>query len=216
MYKKIWGLRQLEKLGFPCPPYQIIDITEDRPQDIERYVLRKIRQVGIPCIKGDRVGVTIRVSMPGALDKLAKHAGLHVVEEKEVLRRVLQKYEQYKPDGKIIVQHTVDARCSGAVLKENGHITIEAIFGDAPPLLEGEVHSYEKWKYFPESDKWNKEETLDQAGKEVEVLSEKDIEILMSYVRLLIGDAYLEWSIAKNDKLYFYEYYEPKSNPCLK
>lgn len=211
LYKKILGLRKLEQMGFPCPPYQVIDITEDRPADVEKYVLRKIGQIGIPKIKGDRIGVTIRVSLPGDLDKLGKHGGLHVTEEKDVLKRVLQKHKQYKPDGKIIVQHTVDAKCSGTVLKENGKMIVEAIFGDAPPLLQGDVTDYEKWVYSLGFKKWNKERTLTQAGRKLEVLSRESIEILGNYTKPIAGNVYLEWSMAKNGKLYFYEYYELKS-----
>jgi len=43
MYKKIWGLKQLEKMRFLCPPYVVIDITEDAPADLNEYVLRKIK-----------------------------------------------------------------------------------------------------------------------------------------------------------------------------
>lgn len=212
MYRKIWGLKQLEKLGFPFPHYTIIDITSDAPAHVEKYVLRKIRQVGIPHVKDDRIGVTVRVSMPGPLDKVAKHGGLHIMEEKEVLRRVLEKYQQYRPDGKIVVQHTVDARCSGTVLRENDHITIEAIFGDAPPLLEGEVTDYEKWVFLLESERWKKEKAHLCGNKEVEILTREDIESLEGYVKTLsYRIVYLEWSISKSNKLYFYEYYEPKS-----
>ena len=211
MYKKILGLKQLEKMGFPVPPYQVIDITEDKPVDVKDYVLNKIREVGIPCVKGDSIGVTIRVSMPNDLDKLAKHGGLHVTEEKEVLNRVLEKYQQYKPQGKIVVQHTVDARCSGTILKENEHAIIEAIFGDAPPLLEGEVTNYEKWVFLLQSREWKKERAYMQGDREIAVLTLEDIELLEGYIRTLPSDAYLEWSISKNTKLYFYEYYKLKT-----
>lgn len=206
MYKKIWGLRQLEKLGFPCPPYQVIDISGDKPLDIKEYVLRKIRRVGIPHLKNDRIGVTIRVSIPGTLDKLAKHGGLHVTKEEDVLKKVLEKYQQYKPDVKIVVQHTVDARCSGTILKENGYITIEAIFGDAPALLEGEATNYEKWVLLLKPRRWKKEKTYMCDDKEVEVLTFKDLETLESYIKTLDSNIYLEWSISKNGKIYFYEY----------
>jgi len=211
MYKKIWGLRQLEKLGFPCPPYQIISITEDRPPDIEGYVMRKIRQVGIPCIEGDRIGVTIRVSMPGTLDKFAKHGGLHVTGEKEVLKRVLERYQRYKPDGKIVVQHTVDAKCSGTMLKEHGDIILEAIFGDAPPLLEGKLTNYETWIFFLKPRKWKKEKAYTYGDREVTVLTTSDIQTLEGYAKFLVGNTYLEWSISKSGKLYFYEYLKLKS-----
>lgn len=211
MYRKIWGLKQLEKQGLPYPPYVIVDITKDRPVDIEKYVLRKIRQVSIPYIKGDRIGVTIRVSMSGDLDKIAKHGGLHVTGDKEVLRRVVEKYQQYKPHGKILIQHTVDARCSGTILKEDEQVVIEAILGDAPPLLEGEVTDYEKWVFLSESGRWKKERTYTHDDKKVAVLIPKDIEILEGFIRTLPINAYLEWSISKSGKLYFYEYYELKS-----
>ena len=215
MYKKIWGLKQLEKMRFLCPPYVVIDITEDAPADLNEYVLRKIKQVGIPHVENDRMGVTIRVSMPGELDKLAKHGGLHVTEEKEVLRRVLEKYQQYKPDGKIVVQHTVAARCSGTILKENDCVTIEAIFGDAPPLLGGEVTNYETWIFHLQSRRWKKERTFVQEDEEVAVLTPRGLELLEGYVKTLPDNTYLEWSISKNDKLYFYEYCKLKSANTL-
>lgn len=210
MYKKIWGLKQLENLGFPCPPYQVIDVSGDKPVDLEDYILRKIRQVGIPHLKDDRVGVTIRVSLPSDLDKVARHGGLHVTEESQVLKRVLEKYRKYKQDGKIIVQHTVDARCSGTILKENYHITIEAISGDAPPLLEGRATDYETWVFPSERGKWKKERVKRHSNKEFSVLTQNDIQTLERYVRLSPNQLYMEWSLSKSGKLYFYEYLKLK------
>ena len=211
MYKKIWGLQQLERMKLPFPPYKVIDIAEVESAGGHESVLEKIRQVGIPNIRGDRVGVTIRVSMPGSLDKVAKHGGLHVVEEREVLRKVLERYERYERYGKIIVQHTVDARCSGAVLKEKDKIIIEAIPGDAPPLLEGETSTYEKWVYSRGLGSWKKERNFFQGDAQVAVLTTKDLNILHKFVEIVRGtDVYLEWSIAKNGKPYFYEYSELK------
>lgn len=207
MHKKIWGLKQLEKMQFPCPPYVVIDITNDAPSNVNEYVLRKIRQIGVPIIKNDRIGVTIRVSLPGDLDKLAKHGGLHVTDEKEVLKKVLDRYQQYKPDGKVIVQHTVDARCSGAVLKESDHATVEAIFGDAPPLLEGEVTSYEKWVFHLKPGSWKKERTYKLGNKEAVVLTQETLQLFEKYIKTMPDYTYLEWSTSKNGKLYFYEYY---------
>lgn len=212
MYRKIAGLNQLKKMGFPYPPYQVIDITEDKPTNVEEYVLGKIKQVGIPDIKGDRIGVTIRVSMPGPLDKVAKHGGLHVTEERDVLNKVLDRYHQYRPNGKIIVQHTVDARCSGTLLKENSSVTIESIFGDAPSLLEGEVTNYERWVFLGKPGVWKKEKRFLRDNKEVDVLRPKDIENIQGYINSISSRvAYLEWSISRTGKLYFYEYYELKS-----
>jgi len=205
------GLRQLEKFGFPVPPYQVIDIGGDKPVDAEEYVLRKIRQVSIPHVKNDRIGVTIRVSIPGALDKFAKHGGLHVTKEKEVLRRVLEKYQQYKPDGKVVVQHTVDARCSGTILKEREYTIVEAIFGDAPPLLEGVANNYESWVFLLGSKRWKKERTYGHGDEEKAVLTPDDLKLFENYIRTLLSNAYLEWSISKSGKLYFYEYLKLKT-----
>lgn len=216
MYKKILGLKQLEKMGFPYPPYQVIDIAGDKPADVEGYVLRKIRHVGIPFVKGDRIGVTIRVSIAGDLDKLTKHGGLHVISEKEVVKRVLEKYKQYKPYGKILVQHTVDARCSGVILKDNRRVIAEAIFGDAPPLLEGEVTDYEKWAFLLASGIWTKERAYKHHNTQVAVLGPEDIDNIGGYVKTLGNSSvYLEWSISKSGKLYFYEYCELKSGTLI-
>ena len=206
MYKKIWGLEQLKRMGFPYPPYTVIDIAGDAPIDVKEYVLSKIRKVGIPRLKDDRMGVTIRISLPGALDKLARHGGLHVINEDEVLRQVLEKYGQYKLRGKIVVQHTVDARCSGTLLRENDHAVIEAIFGDAPPLLEGEACNYEKWVFLPKLRRWKKERVYIYGDKESAVLAPNHIQTFEGYLKLLAGDIYLEWSISKSGKVYFYEY----------
>ena len=211
MYKKIWGLEKLKKLGFPYPPYQVIDIFNDKPIDNKKYVLKKISQIGIPRLSEDRIGVTIRVSLPGPLDKFAKHGGLHVIEESDVIKRVLNKYEQYKPDGKIIIQHTVDARCSGTILKEHGETIVETIFGDAPPLLEGQATDYETWIFSRFSKRWKKVKKYKHDDKKVEVLTPSDIQTLEKYIKLLIGTVYLEWSISKSGKLYFYEYLNLKT-----
>ena len=198
-------------MGFPIPPYQVIDISGDKPGDIEEYVLRKIRQVSIPHVENDRIGVTIRVSMPGALDKFAKHGGLHITKEKEVLRRVLEKHQQHKPDGKVVVQHTVDARCSGTILKEREYAVVEAIFGDAPPLLEGVANNYESWVFLLESKRWKKEITHGHGDEEKAVLTTEDLKLFEDCIKTILSNTYLEWSISKGGKFYFYEYLKLKS-----
>jgi len=206
IYQKIWGLKKLEKMGFPVPPYEIIDITKDKPENLRDYSLRKIDKVKIPHEVGDRMGVTIRVSMPGQLDKLAKHGGLHVIEESEVLKKVLDKYKEYGPNSKILIQHTVDARCSGAILKEDAHCVIETIPGDAPPLLEGHSTNYEKWVFLLKSGLWQKERAYVANNQELPVLTRDDLQKLERCLKLLTSDAYLEWSISKKGELFFYEY----------
>jgi len=207
MYRKILGLKLLEKMCFPIPPYCVIDIKGDAPSNIEAYVLSKIREVCVPIISGDRVGVTIRVSLPGDLDKIAKHGGLHLIDEQEILKRVLEKYRRYGTQAKIIIQHTVDAKCSGTILKENDdYLVVEAIPGDAPALLEGVAKEYERWVYTVHNQEWRKDRAYTKNG-EMNLLEMYELKNLQSYAQKLVGNAYLEWSIAKNGKIYFYEYY---------
>jgi len=206
-YRKILGLKQLERMKFPIPPYVVINLVHNKPApEMEKYVREKINCVGIPKLEGDRVGVTIRVSMPYGLDKVAKHGGLHITDKEKVVKRVLEKYEQYKPYCKLIIQHTVDARCSGTILKENDNTVIETVFGDAPPLLEGMVSNYERWTF--SGGKWVKEKAYQTNNKEMRILNSKDLQTFECYIKKLPSSAYLEWSISKNGKLYFYEYYK--------
>lgn len=207
MYMKIWGLQKLEEKKFPCPPYQIIAINEDNPVDIESYVRKKIKDVVIPNIKDDRIGVTIRVSLPGFLDKRGRHRGLHVIDEEEIIKRVLEIHDAYKAKEKVIIQHTVDARCSGAIRKDNEKIYIETIPGDAPPLFEGKTANFESWIY---SFKWFKERIYKINNKEIQILSPLDLNKFFYYLKKLPDAIYLEWSIAKNNQIYFYEYIEFK------
>jgi hypothetical protein len=206
MYKKIWGLKKLEKMGFPVPKYQVIDITENELSEPRKYLSETIRRLKIPHDTGYAVGVTIRVSMPGHLDKITRHGGLHVTEDNELIERILEKYRQYGPCSKIVVQYTVDARCSGTILKEKDVCIVETVFGDAPALLEGNAISYERWTFLLASRQWRKERTYLVAGKERPVLTVEDVQKFEKYLDLLPSDVYLEWSISKRDDLYFYEY----------
>jgi len=194
-------------MGFPCPPYEIIDIAAQKPRDIEKYVLDKIRSLGIPNIKGDRIGVTIRVSLPGAIDKSGSHGGLHVVDEKDIIRQVLDKYHEFKPGVKIVIQHTVDARCSGTILTDRDMIIVEIVLGDAPPLLEGHTVNYESWEYST-AKSWLKKRAYTLRGNEQHILSEMELRTLHRYARALPPLVYVEWSIAGNETVYFYEYTE--------
>lgn len=210
MYRKIRGLKQLEQLRFPVPRYQVIAIDEDNPPNIEAYIREKIKLVEVPNKKGDSIGVTIRVSLPTELDKEGRHGGLHNVDEREILQKVLQKYKEYGPKTKIILQYTIDAKCSGAV-RENGNITIETIPGDAPPLLEGKTRNIERWIYNINRNKLAKVQSfLNEEGKELDVLSSQDLDALTKYIKKAIKEAsgrlYLEWSISKNGQIYFYEF----------
>jgi len=205
---KIQGLERLKEMGFLYPQYQIISINEDKPEDIEKYVLEKIRLVNVPNIKNDRIGVTIRVSLPGSLDKMGKHGGLHVTDEKEILKRVLQKHEQYKPMEKIILQHTVDAKCSGVTMKDNERIIIETILGDAPPLLQGETSNFESWSYYIYNNKWSKNRSYSNNEKQVQILTDIECNFLLDKVIDFKRNVYLEWSISKKGDIFYYEYLE--------
>ena len=206
IYKKISGLEQLEEMRFPVPAYQVIDITEDKPHELRKYLLDKVWKLQIPHDAGNVVGVTIRVSMPGFLDKLTTHGGLHVTDMNDILAGIVAKYRQYGPSSKIVVQHTVDARCSGAVLKEDNCCVVETIPGDAPPLLEGHSTDFERWGFQLTTGEWKKERIYKMGDKKESVLSQGDLKKLEKYLRMLPCNAYVEWSISKRDKLLFYEY----------
>jgi hypothetical protein len=209
MYGKILGLKRLEKMGFPVPRYQVIAIDEDEPQNIEEYVKEKIKKIEIPQKSGDSIGVTIRISLPMKPDR-AKHRGLHNVDSGKILQKVLDAYKEYGTGTKIILQYTIDAKCSGAVI-EDKNIIIEAIPGDAPPLLEGTTRNVERWIYETAVNKIHKDQSfLSEDGKESAILSSRDLNILKRYVKRAIdaatGKIYLEWSMSKNGQIYFYEY----------
>lgn len=208
MYMKIWGLEKLKEMGFLYPQYQVISINEDNPKDIEKYVLEKIRLVNVPNIKNDRIGVTIRVSLSGSLDKMGKHGGLHVIDENEILKRVLQKHKQYKPMEKIILQHTVDAKCSGVSMKDNERIIIETILGDAPPLLQGETSNFESWNYYLDEKKWLKNRSYMRNKKDVQILTDIECNSLLKSMIDFKKNIYLEWSISKKGEVFYYEYLE--------
>ncbi len=210
-YGKIWGLKELEKMGFPVPPYQIIDFVKDHPSEPEEYVLRKIELANIPNKPGDAIGVTIRVSLPGSVDKSAHHGGLHVTCQNDALKQVLEKYKQYGPESKIIIQHTVDAKCSGAIVKENDYAILECIFGDAPPLLEGTTNNYEKWKIYLRTQNWKKEKNYILDSKKTSILTDEDLSDFSKLIERLHSFTYVEWSISKDSKFYFYEYCQFKS-----
>lgn len=197
-------MKKLEELGFSVPPYEIIEFTKDQPVDIKEYLTSKIKKLEIPFETGDRVGVTIRVSMPGNLDKVAKHGGLHITDEEDLIRRIIDRHQRYGSQSKIIIQHTVDARCSGALLKEAEEVILETIPGDAPPLLEGSTTDYEKWVLYKGA-KWMKEKNYFSLGKETEVLTAEELYTFSVIVGKIPRFTYLEWSISKNRKLYVYE-----------
>jgi hypothetical protein len=210
MYKKIRGLQRLEALHFPVPKYEVIDITCDCPRDLKEYLFRKIDSVTVPLEPGDRVGVTIRISMPGRLDKIAKHGGLHHTDKEEISRRTIEKYKEYGQMSKIIIQHTVDAKCSGAIIKEKDHSILECIPEDAPLLLEGRTNNYESWMFYSLKENWEKKKGYLLQEKEKSLLTNNDLDVFASFIKKLPVLSYAEWSLSKTGKLYFYEYCQLK------
>lgn len=206
MYMKIWGLERLKEMKLLYPPYQVVSIDEDNPENVEKYILEKIRLVNVPNIKNDRIGVTIRVSLSESPDR-AEHGGLHVIREEEILKEVLKKYEQY-PNEKIILQHTIDAKCSGATRKDNMKISIETIPGDAPTLLEGKTSNFESWSYYLNENKWSKDRSYMIDEKEIQVLTKIERGYLLEPVINSIKNVFLEWSISKKGQIFYYEYLE--------
>ena len=146
-YKKIWGLKYLEKNGFSVPSYVVLDLNKINLSNVKKYISEKIENIGIPSIENDRIGVTIRVSLPGILDKKGKHGGIHFTDLGLIVDKILELHDRYMPEDKIIIQHTIDAKYSGTILMENDNVIIETIPGDAPPLLEGRTSNYECWEY---------------------------------------------------------------------
>lgn len=209
-YGKIWGLKELERMGFPVPPYQIIDLTRITSLQSQEYLSRKILLSNIPNEPGNAIGVTIRVSLPGSLDKSAHHGGLHVTNPRDVINEILEKYRKYGQQSKIIIQQTVDARCSGTILKETDKTIIETIFGDAPPLLEGRTTNYEKWIFSPKSNTWKQEKKYLANEHAKPILNGADRCKFEKCLENLPEEVYLEWSISKNDRIMFYEYHKFK------
>lgn len=207
MYDKVSGLIKLKSWDLPVPPFQIIDISGDKPNDIEKYIFEKIKQVKVPNKKGDSIGVTIRVSLPTDPDR-GEHYGLHVVDEKDILKRVISRIEKYGDKAKVILQYTIDAKCSGTVLKEFETAIIQVVPGDLVGLLNGTLSNPEDWICEIFRNNWIKKDSFIKDDNELELLNNNDRDSLLFYIKRLRGKAYLEWSITKNGDLYFYEYSE--------
>jgi hypothetical protein len=116
----------------------------------------------------------------------------------EITNWALKLHDKNDPHVKLIVQHVVDARCSGEMLKDSKKITIEAVHGGAPSLLEGKIPSIERRTYLGS---WKKEDEIDE-----KILDEHDLNLLLKYSRLVPEYSYLEWSLSKKGIFYFYEF----------
>ncbi len=191
-YRKIQGLEKIREWGLPYPPYAVIDAEQATPARIESIV----RAIGIPDIEGDRVGIVIRTDGAG---RVGGRSDLHLMDMKEIINWALRLRERNRPGLKLIIQHVVDAKCSGVLLKGSEDLSVEVVHGDAPSLLEGRTRDIERWAYMGS---WRKENEIEG------ILNEGDLALLLEYSRLVPDYSYLEWSLSKIGKLYFYEYME--------
>ncbi len=187
-YRKIEGLEKIREWGLPYPPYGVIDAEQATPSNIESI----IDAIGIPEIEGDRTGIVIRTDGAG---RAGGRSDLHLMDMEEIINWALRLRE--RTGIKLIIQHVVDAKCSGVLLKSADELSVEVVRGDAPSLLEGRTGDIERWTY---TGTWNKESEM--GG----ILSEGDRALILKYARLVPEYSYLEWSLSKIGKLYFYEY----------
>ncbi len=189
-YRKIEGLNRIREWGLPYPPYAVIDAGQATPSRIESAV----KEIGIPAIEGDRMGIVIRTDGAG---RVGGRSDLHLMDMAEIINWALRLRERNKPDVKLIIQHVVDASCSGVLLKGSDELSVEVVRGDAPSLLEGRTGDIERWTY---TRTWKKESEIEA------ILDEGARALILKYARLVPDYSYLEWSLSKTGKLYFYEH----------
>jgi phosphohistidine swiveling domain-containing protein len=188
---KIQGLKKIKQWGLPYPPYEVVEASQVTSPKIEGI----LREIGIPIIEGDRIGIVIRTS--GA-DRAGGRSDLHLTELEEITNWALRLRDKNEPHVKLIVQHVVDARCSGVMLKDLNKIEVEVVQGDAPSLLEGQTSNIERWTYF---ESWEKKNETHE-----KILDEKDLDLLLEYSNRVPENSYLEWSLSKKGIFYFYEF----------
>ena len=196
-YKKIQGLKKIKELGLPFPPYGIIEWEKVTRSEIKKAV----EKLGIPNIEGDRLGVMVRTSNPKEC-RTGGRSDLHLDNIDDVIKWTLELKDKNEPDTKFIIQHVVDAKCSGVMLKNSSGIIAEIVLGDAPSLLEGKTSNIERWIY--RNNEWG----LESEEYEEKILNEHHLNKLVKYSKLVPDDSYLEWSLSKDGNFYFYEFME--------
>jgi len=205
-YQKIWGLKKLEELNLPVPKYRIVEFYKADRAEIENRVNEQISKFELPDKKGLAVGVTLRVSLPGKLDKSGKHGSLHIMTKQKLVEEILEKYDEYGIRCKIIVQDTIDANSSGTLLIERNHCIIETVPGDAPALLEGKTNNYESWRYSLKTNLWKREWHFTANGNICSILTFSDLKRFERFLIRIPNNSYLEWSISKSNDIFFYEF----------
>jgi len=190
-YKKIQGLEKIKVWGLPYPPYEVVEASQVTPSKIEEI----LREIEIPKIEGDRKGIVIRTSGAG---RAGGRSDLHLTNVEEITNWAFRLRDKNEPHVKLIVQHVVDARCSGVMIKDRDKIEVEVVQGDAPSLLEGQTSNIERWTY---RGLWEKENETHE-----KILDETDLDSLLNHSNLVPDYSYLEWSLSKNGTFYFYEF----------
>jgi len=197
----------LESLELDVPPFQILSYPSS---DIElrSYLNDKIDPNFFPNIIGDRIGVTIRVSLPGIKDRirLGRHGGLHITKKEQAIESIIERFDKYGNEAKIILQHTVDAMCSGTMIKDSKSV-VEAVPGDAVPLLEGKTQHSEVWG-LNVFGRWVKEKSIDSEREDSQLIPSNIFSVFTDIINQIKGNAYFEWSISKKRKIFFYDFIE--------
>lgn len=201
MFKKVFDLEKIKQMNLSYPPYAIIESEKVTPSKIKEI----LKELQIPTIEGDRIGIVIRTSGAG---RAGGRSDLHLTEVEEITNWALKLRDKNEPHVKLIVQHVVDARCSGVMLKGSKKITIEVVRGGAPSLLECKIPSIERWTYLGS---WKKEDEINE-----KILDEPDLDLLLKYSRLVPDYSYLEWSLSKKGIFYFYEFMKWKREENIK
>lgn len=195
MFDKLQGLEKIKQMGLPHPPYIALEnkeVTQSRTKEV-------IKKLGIPNLKGERLGIVIRTSGAG---RLGGRSELHLTNAKDIVDWAIKLKNKNDAHVKLIIQHVVDAKCSGVIIKDSKTI-VEIINGDAPNLLEGKTTEIERWVI--EGNTWK----LDDNAKQ-RFLNANNFECLAKYINIIPDYSYLEWSLSKNGNFYFYEFMDHK------
>lgn len=190
MGKKVEGMKKLEQLGFPITPYVLI-----KPDEIDEC--EKKLNGFIPNQPDYAIGVCLRVSVPGEVDR-EKHGGLHLLNIGEIKLKMKELNSKYN-EVVFIINHCINPKCSGTIMKIDSSIIIECLEGELAPLVEGRV-TPEIWET-GFNGKW-------ESVRSLGVLKWNDLNIFYRYINTLTHSCILEWSISKSGNIYFYEFLE--------
>ncbi len=194
MFDKLQGLEKIKQMGLPYPPYAAIKSEEVTPSRIKEI----IKELGIPNLEGERLGIVIRTSGAG---RLGGRSDLHLTNVEDIIDWATKLKSKNGAHVKLIIQHVIDAKCSGVILKDYKTV-VEIVKGDAPSLLEGKTIDIDKWIYV--DNEWKHENTKQR------FLNTKDLEVLAEYIKTMPEYSYFEWSLSKKGNFYFYEFMSRK------